>query len=217
MSIIADVTISADRFELGRILGRFPGIEIELERIVPLREPSIPLLWISGADRLAVEAALRDNPQVRDVDVLTTADDETLFEVEWNAETDGLVGALIETRAKIIEASGNAEAWDFRLRFRSHEDLTAFSQTLTDDGTHVTLRHLYNPTIPDETPLLSTEQRNALVQAYRRGYFEVPRRVSLGDIADSLGISDSALSQRLRRGTATLIESALVAEEKPAR
>lgn len=55
MTVIADITVPADSFELGRVLQDFPTVEIELERIVPLQETSIPLLWISGTDTGEVE------------------------------------------------------------------------------------------------------------------------------------------------------------------
>jgi hypothetical protein len=37
----------------------------------------------------------------------------------------------------------------------------------------------------------------------------VPRRASLSDIADELGVSTQAVSERLRRGVTTLVTNAL--------
>lgn len=79
----------------------------------------------------------------------------------------------------------------------------------------MTLRHIYNPTIPDEESTLSPQQRDALLTAYRQGYFEVPRRTTLSELADTVEISDSALSQRLRRGTGALVEQTLLADDHP--
>ena len=211
MTIIVDITVPADRFELGHLFREFPEIEVELERVVPLQEAIIPLFWISGAETADVEVIFREHPQIRDVDVLTTAHDATLFEVRWSSDLNGFVQTLIETQAKILEASGNAQTWDFRLRFPSHEMLAVFNQEVTGDGIPVTLRHLYNPMGIDERySTLTPEQRDALVRAYHRGYFEIPRNAVLTEIAEEMGISDSALSQRLRRGTAALIEQALI-------
>jgi len=50
----------------------------------------------------------------------------------------------------------------------------------------------------------------ALVSAVERGYFEVPRGVTLGDIADDLGISQQAASERVRRGTNTVLRTVLL-------
>lgn len=66
---------------------------------------------------------------------------------------------------------------------------------------------------PRQSPFgLTRGQREVLVAAMERGYFEVPRRASLVDLGESLDISDSAASQRLRRGLSELISSTLLSE-----
>jgi len=52
---------------------------------------------------------------------------------------------------------------------------------------------------------LTDDRREALEAALEEGYFEVPRRIDLVELADQLDISDSALSQRLRRGITTVL------------
>ncbi len=215
MTVIADITVPADAFELGRVLQEFPDVEIELERIVPLQESIIPLFWVSGTDTADIEAALTENQHTESVAQLTTTDDKTLFEVHWSTEINGIIEALIDTRAKILEAIGEAETWDFRLRFSDHEQLSEFNIALTEDGIPVTLRHLYNPTPPEETSTLSDEQREAIVMAYQHGFFEVPRGITLTELAENMEISDSALSQRMRRALAIVVEQADVSESIP--
>jgi predicted DNA binding protein len=212
MTVIADITVPADAFELGRVLQDFPNVEVELERIVPLQESIIPLFWISGTDIVEIEAALTENRHTKSVTQLTTANDETLFEVRWTDEINGVVEALIETRAKILEATGGAETWDFRLRFGTRDQLSDLNMALTDAGIPVTLRHIYNPSVPEDASTLSAEQREALLQAYRRGFFEIPRGITLAELASEMEISDSALSQRMRRGLAVAVEQAVVSE-----
>ena len=214
MTVIADISVPAAAFPLGRVLDDLPEVEIELERIVPLREAIIPLFWISGDDPAVIETTLRDHPETEAVEQLTSADDETLFEVRWSPEINGVIGALVDTRAKILEASGTADTWDFRLRFSSHEELSAFNMALTENDVPVTLRHIYNPTVPEEESTLSAQQRDALLTAYRQGYFEVPRGTTLSELADTVEISDSALSQRLRRATGALVEHTLLADDR---
>ena len=212
MTVIADITVPADAFPLGRVLEDVPDVEIELERIVPLQEAIIPLFWISGGETRDIETVLRDHHGTETVEELTSAEGRTLFEVHWSPEINGLIQALIDARAKILEATGTADSWDFRLRFSAHEDLSAFNMALTEDGIPVTLRHIYNPTLPEESSL-SPEQRDALLTAHRQGYFEVPRRTTLTELADTIEISDSALSQRIRRATDTLVEQTLLTDD----
>ncbi|NUB91319.1 helix-turn-helix domain-containing protein [Haloterrigena sp. SYSU A558-1] len=215
MVVIADITVPADTFPLGRVLDDYPAVEIELERIVPLREAIVPLFWIAGAESGVIETSLLEHSKTETVEILTTKDDKTLFEVHWSSDINGLIQALIDTQAKILEASGTAETWDFRLRFPSHEQLSSFNMALTDEGIPITLRHIYNPSMPEGESPLSSEQRETLRLAYREGYFEIPRRTTQTRLADDIGISDSALSQRIRRGVNILIEQSLFADDQP--
>jgi hypothetical protein len=52
---------------------------------------------------------------------------------------------------------------------------------------------------------LTDRQREALRVALETGYFSVPRETSLEDLAKRLDVSDTAASQRLRRGVENLI------------
>lgn len=56
---------------------------------------------------------------------------------------------------------------------------------------------------------LTKKQRRALEMAFRNGYYERPRGIDLGELAEQLGISKSAVSQRLRSAERKLIEKAL--------
>nr|WP_222863711.1 helix-turn-helix domain-containing protein [Natronococcus pandeyae] len=45
--------------------------------------------------------------------------------------------------------------------------------------------------------------------AVRHGYFEIPRRISLEELAAELGVTHQALSERLRRASDTLAAAEL--------
>lgn len=55
---------------------------------------------------------------------------------------------------------------------------------------------------------LTDKQRQAITAAVAAGYYETPREVSLGELADRLEISKSALSQRLKAAESKLVTSA---------
>jgi predicted DNA binding protein len=210
MTVIAEITVPAETFMLGSLLADRSEIELELERIVPLREGIMPLLWISGVDPAVIETRLREHPQTNTVERITTDDRRALFEIHWCSAVDGVVQALVDTHAHLLAATGSAGGWDLRLRFGSHEDLSAFNVALTADNTPVTLRQVYSHTVVDDQSTLSNIQRETLLTAYHQGYFEVPRRTTLTELADAEGISDSALSQRIRRGMDGLVEQTLL-------
>ena len=206
MVTIADISIPSESFELGRTMEGHPDVEFELERVVPLSggDP-LPLFWVTEGDVDAVEESVRSHPFTRSLRRLTSTDGRTLFEARWNLARDGFLTALGEFDIHLLEATGTAEEWNFHLRFADREDLTTFNEQVTERGIPVTLRRLFDPSASGGSASLSSDQREAIALAYRRGYFDVPRRTTITELAEEFDISDSALSQRLRRGLKTLV------------
>ncbi len=56
----------------------------------------------------------------------------------------------------------------------------------------------------ETTAALTEPQREAIAEAYRQGYYDVPREISLEELANELDISHQALSERLRRANRVL-------------
>jgi hypothetical protein len=50
----------------------------------------------------------------------------------------------------------------------------------------------------------------ALASAVRGGYYDIRRRISTQDLADESGISDRAVTERPRRGIASLVAHTLL-------
>lgn len=208
---IVDITVPAEAFELGRLLEELPGIRIELERIVPLRDTVIPLFWVSnGKDEEEIESILLDSPLTEEVNYLTEDGKRRLYEVTWSRDVDGLVSALIATDARMLEGESIGEGWDFRLQFASHDKLSEFRQYCEDKEIPIILRRLYNPHYPREGNSMTADQQEAILKAYERGYFEVPRNTTISELSEVFEISDNAYSQRLRRGLSSLIFETMV-------
>jgi hypothetical protein len=74
---------------------------------------------------------------------------------------------------------------------------------------------LHTPTAPGAGPWfgLTPEQRTTLVSAVHGGYYDIPRGMSTQDLADEYDISDQAITERLRRGIASLVTHTLSATD----
>jgi len=79
-----------------------------------------------------------------------------------------------------------------------------FERMLRDSGARVASHRLPGRR-PRVRPFLTPGQEEALRAAVEHGYYAVPRRASLRAIAQSLGVSASSLSERLRRAEARLV------------
>lgn len=213
MSVIADFSVPADQFALGHLLEVRPGVQIRLESMIPTGQSVIPYFWVRSPDVEAVEDALRESDIVDEVQLVDRVGEETLFRVTWSAEVNGVIGSIQDADSVILGGSGHGDHWSFQLRFPGNDALSTFYRTVVEKGIDLELEGVHNPLESSEPPelQLTDEQREALVVALDEGYFEVPRETTLVELAENLGISDSAVSQRIRRGLTKILSTRLAA------
>ena len=104
------------------------------------------------------------------------------------------------------------------MRFSDREALSQCQECCEAAHISLELTHIYNPTGPEAGPWygMSEPQREALALAIRRGYYDIPRGCTTAELADELGISDQAVTERLRRAIGTFGRYALLTPESAA-
>lgn len=212
MSIIAEFTVPAEEFALTETLRSVPEMIVDVERVVAHSEGGVmPFFWIIGGDFTAFEAAIQADPSVHNVTRLDQLDEGTLYRAEWTQNIASIVYAYTEIGATIIEATGRGDAWELRMRFDEEELLSDFQAYCDENDISFTLNRLYQPTEPMAGGQfgLSEKQRTALIMALEKGYFDVPRKVTMGELAEILDISQQSLSKRLRRAHRNLVTNVL--------
>ena len=217
MSVLLEFTVDAGEFKLGHVLSNGGNLHFELERIVPTSDHVMPFVWVAtdgdpAVDMPAFEERVRDSDRVRELLALDQVSDGGLYRIEWAEDGEGLIRALAESEATVLEAVGNA-TWTFRVRFSDHDHLTDFHNAITDYGTTIHIERTY--TFAEETARrrdfgLTPEQREALVLALRRGYFATPSEASLDELAEELGVTKQAVSNRIRRGNEKMLRPLLL-------
>jgi hypothetical protein len=132
--------------------------------------------------------------------------------IEWTEEVDSFLENLIDYEAAVLEATGTPDDWQFQLRFRSYEMLSEFYRACIDDGVGVQLNRVHNPVEAASRARfgLTEDQEQTLVTAFEGGYFDIPRGTTISELGEELEISDSAVSQRLRRANSSLIAATLL-------
>lgn len=210
MATVAEFTLPADEFPLGTIFTELPDVTVQLERAIPDTNDVVPYFWVRGVQSDAIVEQFSEHPGVRDIREVDTIDGEYLLRCEWVSEHDSVLDGLIAPEIVLLSAIGTAEEWTFELRGESREAIAEFREYCHDHGIPVTLEELHALRPHDTKRGLTDSQREALVVAYERGYFDTPRETTLQEVADDLGISQQALGARLRRGYRRLIEQALI-------
>ncbi|MDS0301333.1 helix-turn-helix domain-containing protein [Halogeometricum sp. S1BR25-6] len=207
-----EFTLPSDSFPFGRATNGDPSVRVQLERLVPLRESRIPLLWATGTELTQFERHLRESEIVTYVEAVTRLGESVLYYVEWDTDKETFLNGLSEHNGSILDAHGDSE-WSFTVRFRSHADLTRFHQFCRTHDYPVAIDRVYDPDEASRTEYnlgLTPGQREALMMAVQEGYFSVPRGTTLSEIADRLGITKQAASERVRRGAETVLRKALI-------
>ncbi|WP_276298858.1 helix-turn-helix domain-containing protein [Halorussus lipolyticus] len=208
MSLVAEFEVPTEDFALQSALAAIPEMQVEMERLAThSREWVMPFLWASGGDVEEFASALDGDPTVGDVSVLDRLDGTALYKVEWAENVERRVDAMINQHAIIQEAVADRQ-WFLKLRFVEEDQLSDFRDHF---GSDFELRRKYRTTEPKHGEFgLTPEQRETLVLASELGYFEVPRKATVEDIADRLDISANSVSQRLRRAHDALVRNTLL-------
>lgn len=215
MSTIIAFEVPAEAFVLGSALAADPGVRVRIERVVPVSERVIPYLWVTGDDDTGIEAALDADPDVESFETVERVDDEVLVRVTWRSGLDGFFDVLVESGGVILDAVGEAGRWSMTVQFDDRDGLGRFYRTCADRGVPIEVLRVHDLVPPGETATelgLTDTQYRTLRTAFEWGYFAVPRRTSLSDLAAEFGVSDTAVSQRLRRGTSAVLETAFGGE-----
>jgi predicted DNA binding protein len=199
---IAEFTLRASDFPLGRVFEARPEVTLELDRVVPSDDTVMPYFWVRDPDRdfEGVRAVFADLPELRSITLMDDLGERGLFRAEWQPEYMGIMGAVAESGVTVVSASGSRTGWTFERRATTAEQFSEFDRSCLDSDVDVTLARLsrLSETVPGNGYGLTQEQREALVLAYGEGYYDEPRAVSQEALASRLGVTRQAFSARLR-------------------
>lgn len=214
MSVIATVELPSDEFPLGRVVSSDETGRMTVETTVPTSEEIIPYVWVPSTVSERTLKKLENRSAVAGASIIDEVDGYRLVKLEWENEVDGVLEAIQGTNAIVTSSFGTADRWTFRLRFPDYETLSTFHRKCLERNVSIELVQVYEASGSRVNGLfgLTDPQRDLLVIAYEEGYFEVPRGTSLVELGEQLEISDSAVSQRIRRGLKSLLETTVVDE-----
>ncbi len=208
MTTIAELTLPAQDFALADTIDQLTDTALRVESVVaegPVR--TTPLVWFVGTERDAIERALAGDQTVDEAQQLLGGDGEWLYRLAYSDGVASICRTLYTSGGTVLEATVSDNRWIVRLLFPDRADLSDAVEEIERQGVRVDIRRMVEAgTDGDlETSAALTEpQQEAIAAAYREGYYDVPRDISLEELASELGISHQALSERLRRANRVL-------------
>lgn len=189
-------------------------LTLESEQAVDVAGPTEQrvrlIFWAEEGDFDAFERALGGDPTVTNQRRLAGSDRRRLYSVRLSAAgmAWSAYHAWVDLDASLIGGRTTERGWSIRMRFPDREAIVRFSAFYDERDLDFTVTGLFEEELVrggHQRPRLTEKQREALEMAWERGYFKVPREVDLVGLAEELGVSDTGVSQRLRRGLDTVL------------
>jgi predicted DNA binding protein len=212
MGTIVDATVRSEQFALGDTFEAVPNAEFEpLRLLAPEADRVLPYLWASAPDGRALHEALEADGTTAGVEFLSRNAGRSLFRIRWQPSVRTIVRVLVEAEGTLVGANAEHGDWTFQLLFADHDAVTATYDACEALGVDLSIERVKSGTdaLSPEGSGLSEKQLEALAVAFARGYYAVPRRMTLEGLAKEVGVSHQALSERLRRGHQVIVSDLL--------
>ncbi|MFB6111396.1 MAG: helix-turn-helix domain-containing protein [Halobacteriaceae archaeon] len=200
----ADFTVGVpERVWIGRLSRRYPDVVFRILSAFPGQEAGYGLLEIAADDSMAILAEIREADSVSTAEVVQSSEGRIVVQFE----TTQLPLLVTIQEAQIpLEMPIEIQNGEVTLEITAPRDrLSAFEEQLTALDIPHRLDRVYR-TVEAESPLTDA-QRQIVVAALESGYYDTPRETTLTELAQSLDMAPSTVSETLHRAEETIIKS----------
>lgn len=216
MGLLAEYEIAFEHLPLVTVANSIPQATLIVDVGQPNQGGPPPFfLRISGAGSEPIETALHHACFVDEYSLLGTDGEDSRYQIVPARTMDEQIGphvndvdtlrSLARNDSIVERIEVTTDGWQQQRWFADRPAFDRYRSFWQDNAESFSLYRLVDTTTgPDRD--LTVRQREALLTAYEMGYFDIPRRASLREIASELGITSSSLSERLRRAQSHVIE-----------
>ncbi len=194
-----------------------PELQIQIRSVATGPETPLRLTCaVSNCEQEQLENAMTEDTSIAAFKQLDCRQLGGLYWIETvpGTPTQRAYEAAIDAGGVYLQSQWRGDNWSTAMNYPDQESFQEFRSRLEEVDIEI------NPTLlrPDQYRLsgggshLTQKQEAVLVAALEVGYFDIPRDGSLTEIADELGISKQAASERLRRAMASLAQGAVGTE-----
>lgn len=164
--------------------------------------------WVPAADAAAVLEAAEGSSSILASEILDENGDHALVRIDWYEQRVPLLGAVYDADVTVLGGRLSDTSLQLIVKFDTEADLRDFARDCRADGIDVdveSVRAETNLSGGELASQLTDAQLETLEYALSHGYYDVPRGTNVTEIADEFGVSDTAASQRIRRGLKKLL------------
>ncbi len=169
---------------------------------------------IKYKDFQELENALDEDPTVDNYEPMSKDDSVGIYYIEYSTESKLISEIVTAVNGFTTEAKTKDRGWLVQLQLPDRDALNNIWRYAEQQGIQMKIISIYDSQRSDAEVSygLTPEQEKALIVALESGYFSEPREKTLNEIADSVDLSSTAMSGRLRRGMRNLVSAALIDE-----
>ena len=189
--------------DLGEVSTIHPDLEFRIIAHFPTREGLLVILAVEGADASVVTGSIDDGGLLPGYELLHVDEQRIVIQYEIS---------FVPPPHRAILDSGNLIQFPLPIR-----DGWAIADLTTSQEHLAKLKASFEATdLPYEvdavtqsanaTDLLTDRQREFIVEAVERGYYESPRQCTLTELAEAFDVSKGAASGILHRGERRIIK-----------
>lgn len=225
MAVVATVRFAHANGALRDTLEALPAVSVRVLRDAgtdPENVASVFMFADVTMEKLA--ETLQEDRSVATTHPMPNYEGMQVFGITFTPETELLAPAVtahegFSLEAKRTDPDTGMHGWCERWLFSHRDGLNAVWQEARDRDFQFDIRSInqFRPEGSAVTGRLTEEQRETILFAYDRGYFEEPRQTSLEELAAEMGLSSTAVGGRIRRGINELVEATVVNEASAGR
>jgi len=187
---------------ISEVFKNFPDIKMEISHFLPYDlEKSIgnSVIEIMHYDLGAIIALVSSHPSVFEFNVIETEENKVKFNVK--TKDPYLLYAIIKCGVLIDFPVRVEEGFAYWRLISTRERIDQLLTLFEEKNINFTLLRIGKSPymIENDKNKLSLDELNVLDKAISLGFFEIPRKISLEELANQLGKSKSALSVMLRK------------------
>lgn len=181
-----------------------PDAVFRVVAVIAGEDGGVASLQVRTPDPIPIIAAVERRDDVADVELLWTREETTLVQVETTDPSllVPLADAGIPLRTPFDVVDGTA-TWDVTT---SSDRLSSLGTRLDRAGIDYELERVRDGPSEPANDLLTERQREVLLAAAAQGYYDAPRRATLTEVSDSLGISKATGSGVLHRAEGAVLQ-----------
>ncbi|MFC7043890.1 helix-turn-helix domain-containing protein [Halonotius sp. GCM10025705] len=224
MRVVAEFEINCDALPLVEVAATVPEATILLELQFNHGERPLFLVTVTDGSHKLVANALTDAYDVAEWTLIGQAGDTRRYQVVPALSFEKQLGDHIDDLAGLESLAADAiierievlpDGWRQTGWFATRDAFSEFSSFWQQNADFQLSRLTRDGESEPPGDGLTNHQQEALRTAYEMGYFDIPRRASLQEVAAELDISASSVSERLRRAQTRLIEETVATTWPP--